>query len=125
MIRSTNIRFNLDKPLHREAWRILQTMDKARFRSYSNLIILALVYYMERQERLKADPYLETREREERFITQMVEAVERAMEKSLPVFLSGCAAGWMTGNTASQATAMPSTPDAVPEADVDWDFLGG
>lgn len=34
-IRSTNLRFNLDKDLQRKAWQYLQTMDKSTFKSYS------------------------------------------------------------------------------------------
>ena len=124
MIRSTNIRFNLDKPLHREAWQRLQAMDKARLRSYSNAVMLALVDYLGRQERLQDDPYLETREREERFVAQIVEAVKQAMEKALPLLLSGCVAGMTT-----RLPPMPQQSDEPKndpsEADVDWDFLKG
>ena len=30
----TNIRFNLDNPLHQKAWEYLQTMDKSQFKSW-------------------------------------------------------------------------------------------
>lgn len=30
-IRSTNVRFNLDKELQNKAWQYLQTMDKQKF----------------------------------------------------------------------------------------------
>ena len=53
-------------------------MDKQEFRSYSHVIALALVDYFERYYRTQEDPYLETREREERFVGQIIEAVERA-----------------------------------------------
>lgn len=35
-IRSTNLRFNLEKESQRRAWEYLQGMDKAIFKSYSN-----------------------------------------------------------------------------------------
>ena len=41
-IRSTNLRFNLEKDLQRKAWEYLQTMDKQEFKSYSHVIALAL-----------------------------------------------------------------------------------
>lgn len=44
-IRSTNLRFNLEKESQRRAWEYLQGMDKAIFKSYSNAIALALVDY--------------------------------------------------------------------------------
>ena len=34
-IKCTTLRFNLDKPLNRQAWEYLQSMDKEKFKSYS------------------------------------------------------------------------------------------
>ena len=50
-IRSTNLRFNLEKDLQRKAWEYLQTMDKQEFKSYSHVIALALVDYFDRYYR--------------------------------------------------------------------------
>lgn len=41
-IRNTNLRFNLDKDQQRRAWEYLQTMDRQNFKSYSQVISLAL-----------------------------------------------------------------------------------
>lgn len=119
-IKCTNLRFNLDKPLQRQAWERLQAMDRQQFKSYSQVVALAIVDYFDRVDRLKDDPYLETREREERFVSQIVSAVENAMTKALPVYLAGC----MTG----LSKTVPSSPPQVPDpgsTSVDWDFLGG
>ena len=121
-VKCTNLRFNLDKPVQRAAWECLQTMDKRQFKSYSNVIALAIVDYFERQRRLRDDPYLETREREERFVDQIVAAVEKAMSAALPVYLAGCMTGFSRTVPASPATENPVP--AVAE-DIDWDFLGG
>ena len=43
--------------------------------------------------RTQADPYLETREREELFVKQIVDAVENSLKQTLPLFLSGLTAG--------------------------------
>ena len=119
-IRSTNVRFNLDKNLQNKAWQYLQTMDKQKFKSYSNVIAVSLVDFFDRYYRSQDDPYLETREREERFVEQIITAVEHAMEKTLPIFLAGCMAGL------SKAPAVVIPPDTVSDSDedVDWDFLG-
>lgn len=122
-IRATNLRFNLDKEIPRKAWDYLQAMDKNQFKSYNQAITYAIVAYFEHQNRTQADPYFETREREERFVQQIVAAVEAAMEKSLPVFLAGCMAG-MTSTGPVQA-ARPVAPPADPAPDLDWGFLGG
>ena len=85
-IRNTNLRFNLEKDLQRKAWEYLQSMNRQEFKSYSHLIALALVDYFDRYYRIAEDPYLETREREERFINQIVEGVQQNLKQSLPLF---------------------------------------
>lgn len=118
-IRSTNLRFNLEKDTQKRAWQYLQTMDKQQFKSYSNVIAVALVEYLDRYYRSQDDPYFETREREERFVNQIISSVESAMERTLPVFLAGCMAGL---SQASHNTT--SVVQQEPDAELDWDFLG-
>lgn len=122
-IRSTNLRFNLEKDLQRKAWEYLQTMDKQEFRSYSHVIVLALVDYFERYYRTQEDPYLETREREAHFVDQIVEAVERSLKQALPLFLSGLTSGIAQREPQNRAS-FPAPEESEPEAYVDWDFLG-
>ena len=74
-IRSTNLRFNLEKDTQKRAWQYLQTMDKQQFKSYSNVIAVALVEYFDRYYRSQDDPYFETREREERFVNQIISGI--------------------------------------------------
>lgn len=119
-IRSTNVRFNLDKDLQNKAWQYLQTMDKQKFKSYSNVIEVSLVDYFDRYYRSQDDPYFETREREEKFVDQIVNSVEHVMEKTLPVFLAGC----MAGLSKAPVMAVPTDTLSEPDEDVDWDFLG-
>ena len=118
-IRSTNLRFNLEKDTQMRAWQYLQTMDKQHFKSYSTVIALALVEYFERYYRSQNDPYLETREREERFVNQIVSSVESAMEKTLPIFLAGCMAG-----LSQMPVAVAPATQQEPDVELDWDFLG-
>lgn len=118
-IRSTNLRFNLEKDTQKRAWQYLQTMDKQQFKSYSNVIAVALVEYFDRYYRSQDDPYFEIREREERFVNQIISSVESAMERTLPVFLAGCMAGL---SQASHNTT--SVVQQEPDAELDWDFLG-
>ena len=118
-IRSTNLRFNLDKDVQNRAWQYLQTMDKKKFKSYSQIIAISLVDYFDRYYKKQDEPYLETREREERFVEQIVTAVENAMNRTLPVYLAGCMVG------ISQITPQVAVAASEPEdADLDWDFLG-
>ena len=132
-VHSTNLRFNTEKEMQRRAWEYLQGMDKRQFKSYSQVISAALVEYFERQNRLKDDPFLETREREERFVDQIVAAVESALTKAMPVFLAGCAAGLSRSippateavNTAPPVVKEAAKQPETSEADIDWDFLNG
>jgi hypothetical protein len=121
-IRNTNLRFNLNKEIQKKAWDYLQTMDRTHFKSYSQVISFALVDYFERYYHSQDDPYLETREREELFVNQIIASVEHAMEKSLPVFLAGCMTGAMQRVPQNEAPSAPSLE--ANDADVDWDFLG-
>ena len=118
-IRSTNLRFNLDKDVQNRAWQYLQTMDKKKFKSYSQIIAISLVDYFDRYYKEQNDPYLETREREERFVEQIVTAVENAMDKTLPVYLAGCMTG--IAQSTPQAVVAANEPE---DADLNWDFLG-
>ena len=118
-VKCTNLRFNLDKPVQRAAWECLQTMDKAQFKSYSQVIALAVVDYFDRLQRAKDDPYFETREREEQFVGRIVAAVESAMTSALPVYLAGCMAGLSKVAPVAPAQTTEASADAI-----DWDFLG-
>ena len=118
-IRSTNLRFNLDKDVQNRAWQYLQTMDKKKFKSYSQIIAISLVDYFDRYYKKQDEPYLETREREERFVEQIVTAVENAMNRTRPVYLAGCMVG--IAQITPQAAVAASEPE---DADLDWDFLG-
>lgn len=49
MVKTTNLRLNLDKPEHRKAYEILQNSDK----SYSKTIVAALLSFSENEENRK------------------------------------------------------------------------
>jgi len=115
-VKTTCLRFNLDKPVYQKAWNILQTAEQ----SHSQLIAEALSEYSERHSRLDTDPYFETREREEKFVEQIVSGVERTLEKSIPVFLSGCMM-----NIMRPVSIPPDKPDTeLNDEEIDLDFLG-
>ena len=82
---STNIRFNLEKGADRAAWEHLQQRDKRQYRSYSKAVIAAVNDYFERRGRLDADPYLETREKEDAFLLRVLETIRAGLSQSTPV----------------------------------------
>jgi len=141
-VKSTNLRFNLDKAADKKAWDYLQTMDKEEFRSYSHAVAVSVNYFFDRYYKAKDDPYLETREKEERFVQKIVEAVEHTLGNVLPLFLSGYAAALCTA-APDGAVNMPNCnfdiatkdvsdsggtvveePEVNPE-DIPWDYLDG
>ena len=123
-IRNTYLRFNLEKDLQRKAWEYLQSMNREEFKSYSHAISLALVDYFDRYYRIAEDPYLETREREEQFINQIVEGVQQNLKQSLPLFLSGLTIGMVQMESPKQTSLTTSNHSSSDAEDVDWDFLG-
>lgn len=141
-VKSTNLRFNLDKAADKKAWEYLQTMDKEEFHSYSHAVVVCINYFFDRYYQEQDDPYLETREKEERFVGKIVEAVEHTLGNVLPLFLSGYAAALCTG-APDGAVNMPNCnlgiatkdvsdsggtvveePGVNPE-DIPWDYLDG
>ena len=81
---STNIRFNLNKKADRTAWEHLQQRDKQQFRSYSRAVIADVNEYFDRRGRLDADPYLETREKEDAFLLRVLETIRAGVNRSAP-----------------------------------------
>ena len=125
-IQCTTLRFNLDKPLDRQAWDYLQSMDKDEFKSYSHAVAITVTEYFKNYYRRKDDPYFETREREERFVEQIVAGVETAVEKALPSFLAACFTKMvMPYNAAPTINITNNNDNNVSADDIDMDFVGG
>lgn len=121
----TNIRFNLDNPLHQKAWEYLQTMDKSQFKSYTHATALSITEMFDRFYKLQADPYLETRQREEQFVAQIVEAVEKALNESLPSFLISCIASFANLQLSPSIAQKPmqNNDSNTENEEIDWDFI--
>lgn len=78
-IYTTTLRLNLAGEDDRRAFDYLQRMDKKQYRSCGKAIVAAVNDHFERQERLAADPYLETREKEDAFLRRVMEAIEQGL----------------------------------------------
>ena len=116
--RKLPVRFNLDKPDQKRAWEYLQTMDRDIFTSWNHVIHLALLDYFDRYYKVQEDPYLETREREERFIQQIVDGVCESLKQTLPLFLAGCMTGLSAIQPASAPAAQPLQTETPPSEEV-------
>lgn len=82
-IYTTTLRLNLADEDDRRAYEHLQRMDKRQYRSYSKAIVAAINDHFDRQNRLAADPYLETREKEDAFLQCVMDVIGQSL-RSVP-----------------------------------------
>ena len=116
---NTNIRLNLHRPEDRRAWEYLQHLDRKKYRSYSRAVVEAVNDHFSRQERLTADPYLETREKENAFLEKVLDTIREGLQSS-GAGLSGLAALLQS----VPAAAHPSEPVMTDEdLDTAMDFI--
>ena len=87
-VRTTCFRFNMDNSEHAKAWDYLHNYDKDKIKSTNVAAITAVNDYFDRMGKLADDPYFETRQREERFIQQIVSEVGKAFIAEMPKFLA-------------------------------------
>ena len=81
---NTVLRLNLDHQEDRKAWEYLQQLDKQKYKSYSKAIIASINDHFDREKRLKNDPYLETRQKEDEFLQRIEAAVQRGLQAYAP-----------------------------------------
>ena len=74
------VRFRLDRENERKAYELLQNRGKEDFGSLSQAAITAINEFYDRKDKLADDPYLETREKEDAFLTKVLETVEAGIQ---------------------------------------------
>ena len=85
---NTNIRLNLCDEQDRQAWEYLQTMDRQKYKSYTRAVVVSLNDYFSRIYRNEADPYLETREKEDAFLERVETAIRDGVKESVPMAMA-------------------------------------
>ena len=135
MVKMTCFRFNLDNPEHAKAWSYLHSIDKDKVKSGNTAVVNAVNEYFERMQKLTDDPYFETRQREERFVEQIVSEVGKAFIAEMPKFLASLMLSLNTGypiptpqQTVSVGTETNTNADDGDDtgySDIDLDFIGG
>ena len=68
---TTSLRLNLNEPADRQAWMYLQTMDKTKFRSYREAIVVAINDYFARQEQAV---------KEQAFLDRVVDTIQQSLQ---------------------------------------------
>lgn len=79
---TTTLRLNLEKEADREAWEHLRRVDRKQYRSVNSAVIAAVNAYFSRKEQLEADPYLETREKEDAFLEKVMETLQEGLRQA-------------------------------------------
>ena len=77
---TTTLRLNLENEADREALEHLRRLDRKKYRSVNSAVITAVNAYFSRQEQLEADPYLETREKEDAFLQRIIDTIQSAQQ---------------------------------------------
>ena len=131
MVKMTCFRFNLDNPEHAKAWGYLHDFDRDKVKSGNTAVVKAVNEYFDRMQKLSDDPYFENRQREERFVQQIVSEVGKAFIAEMPKFLASLMLSLNTGY-AAHAPAQPVSQVNTAEdgenddySDIDLDFIGG
>lgn len=84
-VKNHNFRFNMERDNEVRAWEILHSKEvKEDFRSQNEFVIAAINDYYDRHLDKKQDSYLESREKEEAFTQNIVNAVEQKVLDNLP-----------------------------------------
>ena len=99
---NTNIRFDLGREDDRQAYEYLRSMDRTKFKSYTRAVVAALNDFFYRQEKMQADPFLETREKEDGFLRQVLDTIKDGIGQGM-------------GNLLNITPAQPVQPDPQPE----------
>ena len=81
-IYTTTLRLNLEKEADWEAWEHLRRVDRKQYHSVNSAVIAAVNAYFSRKEQLEADPYLETREKEDAFLEKVMETLQEGLRQA-------------------------------------------
>ena len=118
-IYTTTLRLNLGNEDDQRAYEYLRQMDRRCYKSYSTAIVAAINDHFSRRERLADDPFLETRERQEAFLSEVKDAVRDCLREQ-QIGLSGLAALLQS----AQTTAPPPEAMSQEAFDTAMDFIG-
>lgn len=115
---TTTLRLNLENEADREALEHLRRMDRKKYRSVNSAVITAINAYFSRQEQLEADPYLETREKEDAFLQRVIDTIRSAQQ---PNQASGLAALLQLLQGTQGAPSAPTKEEVEANNSTDWD----
>ena len=82
------VRFRMDQEQDCRAYAFLMNEGKGVHRSISRAVVAAVDGFFSRQDQVRNDPYLETREKENAFLTKIEQTVRDSIQSSALGYLS-------------------------------------
>ena len=107
---TTTLRLNLDWEDDRKALHYLKSSDD--FSSYSRAVVAAVNDYFDRKEKTDADPYLETREKEDAFLQRVQQTIEAGISSIAPSIQLAALAQLAQGMQFPEQRSEPSEADS-------------
>ena len=123
-IKKVTVRFRMDQEQDRRAYVFLMNKGKVDHRSISRAVVAAVDGFFSRQEQVRNDPYLETREKENAFLTKIEETVRDSIQSSALGYLSLMAQNNKTGiGSIDKAGSTENKADEDADLDAALDFV--
>ena len=116
--KKVTVRFQMDQEQDRRAYAFLMNERKDPHRSINRAVVAAVDGFFSRQEQVRDDPYLETREKENAFLTRIEQTVRDAIQSSALGYLALLAQNTMAG-LGSGGNAGSTENEADEDADLD------
>lgn len=110
---STNLRFNMAEPDEKRAWEYLQRLDRLQYKSYTKAVVAAVNECFDRRKRLEADPYLETRQKEDEFLQRVVDAVKEGAREVMPTVSAGALVQLLQAGSIQSAALLHQDQGAI------------
>ncbi len=117
-IYTTTLRLNLENAADREAWEHLQRLDRTQYRSVNSAVIAAVNAFFGKQEQLIADPYLESREKEDAFLQEIRDTIRESLQGTVPISF----APWMQFMQGTVPAATQQKAEYSEDLDAALDF---
>ena len=121
---------NLCDEQDRQAWEYLQMMDREKYKSYTRAVVVALNDHFSREYRNEADPYLETREKEDAFLERVETAIWDGVKESVPMAMAKNLVEMLTpfvkesvgeSNLTNGTLTVEKTDGEITENNLDWE----
>ena len=122
--KKVTVRFRMDQEQDRRAYAFLMNERKDLHRSISRAVVAAVDGFFSRQEQVRDDPYLETREKEDAFLTKIEQTVRETIQSSALGYLSLIAQNNMADlGSGSNASSTENKADEDADLDAALDFV--